>query len=102
MAQEGPIQPDEGETETVGFMLDGKNYEVELSRSDAERLRAVLAEYVAHARRVGRRTGTAGRRTQDGPSAGVVRAWARSQGYDVPGFGRIPTEIRSAFVAAHL
>ena len=37
--------------ETVEFGIDGKNYEIDLSKSNAEKLRDALASYVAAARR---------------------------------------------------
>ncbi|WP_147201168.1 Lsr2 dimerization domain-containing protein, partial [Pseudonocardia asaccharolytica] len=61
--------------ETVVFGLDGKGYEIDLSKAHAESLRNVLAEFVAAARRAdggrrGRRA-SAGRRTAAGPDGGA-------------------------------
>jgi hypothetical protein len=58
--------------ETVAFGLDGKTYEIELSKKNAAALRKVLAPYVDKARSAGRvpapgRRGEGGRR---GSSAG--------------------------------
>ena len=44
-----------GTDETVAFGLDGRDYEIDLSDQDAERLRAEFAPYVTVARRVGGR-----------------------------------------------
>lgn len=94
--------------EMVTFGLDGVQYEIDLSESNADRLRDVLATYIGHARRAGgrRRTGTArsassGRGSGEGPSAADIRAWARENGHSVPDRGRVPAGIREAYAAAH-
>jgi hypothetical protein len=95
-------------SETISFALDGTNYEIDLNDDNAAALREALASYVGHARKVagGRR---AGRRssggssngTQDGASAKEIREWARDNGHEVPERGRIPSDVREAFEAAH-
>ena len=47
---------DAGAEQTVTFGLDGRDYEIDVSNQDAERLRATLAPYVSAARRVGGRS----------------------------------------------
>lgn len=89
----------DGKGGTITFGLDGVEYEIDLTDKNADKLRAALADYTAVATRIGRRTGTRGQRTQSGPSAREVRDWARSNGYQVPDRGRIPTEVRRAFDA---
>ncbi|MFL6098572.1 MAG: histone-like nucleoid-structuring protein Lsr2 [Actinomycetales bacterium] len=42
-------------SETVTFGIDGRDYEIDLSKQDAERLRATIAPYISAARRVGGR-----------------------------------------------
>jgi hypothetical protein len=88
-------------TETVSFGLDGKNYEIDLNDKNAAGLRNALAKYVAAGRRAGGRTAAARRRTQVGASAREIRDWARSNGHPVPDRGRIPSDVREAFEAAH-
>ena len=88
-------------TETVTFGLDGTSYEIDLNDKNAKALRDALAKYVAAARRAGGRSAAAKRRTQLGTSAREIRDWARSTGRQVPDRGRIPSEIREAFEAAH-
>jgi hypothetical protein len=89
-------------TETVTFGLDGRSYEIDLNNKNAKALRDALAKYVAAARRSGGRTNKATRtRTQVGTSAREIRDWARSNGYQVPDRGRIPSDVREAFEAAH-
>ena len=60
-----------------------------------------IARYVGAARRSGGRAGRPKTRTQVGTSAREIRDWARSNGHKVPDRGRIPSEVREAFEAAH-
>ena len=84
--------------ETVSFALDGKEYEIDLSADNAQKLRDAIAPYVGHARRAtGRRRGRGG----TGPSPADIRAWARDHGFDVPDRGRVSSEVREAYLAAH-
>ena len=43
--------------ETVSFALDGVSYEIDLSESNAGKLRDALAPFLGHARRTGGRRG---------------------------------------------
>ena len=88
-------------TETVTFGLDGRSYEIDLNDKNAKALRDALAKYVAVSRRSGGRAGKAKTRTQVGTSAREIRDWARSNGHKVPDRGRIPSDVREAFEAAH-
>jgi hypothetical protein len=90
-------------TETVAFALDGRAYEIDLNDKNAKALRDALAKYIAVSRRAGGRAGgsKAKTRTQVGTSAREIRDWARSEGHKVPDRGRIPSDIREAFEAAH-
>jgi hypothetical protein len=86
--------------ETVSFALDGKEYEIDLSSKNAGKLRDAIAPYVGHARKAaGRRRGRSG--SGSGPSPADIRAWARENGFDVPDRGRVSTEVREAYLAAH-
>jgi hypothetical protein len=94
----------EGAGETVTFSLDGRDYEIDLKTTNAKALRKALEPYVSVASRVGKKTGTRGKRTQIpqvGPEASVVKAWARENGYEVADRGRVPAEIREAYEKAH-
>lgn len=88
-------------SETVAFGLDGRSYEIDLNDKNAKALRDALAKYVAVARRAGGRSAATKRRTQIGTSAREIRDWARSNGHKVPDRGRIPSEVREAYEAAH-
>ena len=93
-------------SETVGFGLDGVDYEIDLSDEHAAELRDALSLYIGHARRVGGRRkggrrGSAASASSDGTSAADIRAWARENGWEVPERGRVSAEVREAFAAAN-
>jgi hypothetical protein len=93
--------------ETVGFALDGVDYEIDLSEQHARELREAISLYVGHARRTGGRRRSGGRRSSapanggGGTSAADIRAWARENGWDVPERGRVSAEVREAYAAAN-
>ncbi|EFL24414.1 MULTISPECIES: histone-like nucleoid-structuring protein Lsr2 [Streptomyces] len=82
--------------ETVTFGLDGKSYEIDLTASNASKLRDALAPYVEAGRKRAR-SGKTYRRTSVAPDPAAVRAWARSHGMEVPPRGRIPKKVYEAF-----
>lgn len=94
--------------ETVEFGLDGKNYEIDLSSSNADKLRDALAGYVAAARRPGgrRRSGGGGggasaaanrRPSVDREQNQAIRDWARKRGMKVSDRGRIPADVLDSY-----
>jgi hypothetical protein len=90
------------------FALDGVEYEIDLSATNARALADALAPYIAAGRRVGGSTrGTAGSRPRarsksaDAERLGAIRAWAQGNGYAVGDRGRIKAEIDEAYDAAH-
>jgi hypothetical protein len=90
--------------ETVGFGIDGKNYEIDLSQANASKLRDALAAYVAAARRLGgRRRGGATASTPvrqpavDKEQNQAIREWARKRGMKVSERGRIPADVLEAY-----
>jgi uncharacterized Ntn-hydrolase superfamily protein len=106
----------DGETadETVEFGIDGRNYEIDLSKENAVRLRDVLADFVSAARRSGgrRRGGSSAATSSASGSAGTapkgrtaidreqnqaIREWARKRGMKVSDRGRIPAEVLEAY-----
>lgn len=90
-------------SESVTFALDGIGYEIDLNEKNAAALRKALGKYVENARRTGKVNGAKGARktpAATGPNAREVRAWAQSNGYDVPDRGRIPADVLDAFNAA--
>ncbi|MFR9676370.1 histone-like nucleoid-structuring protein Lsr2 [Streptomyces sp. TR06-5] len=86
-------------SETVVFGLDGKSYEIDLNETNAEKLRGTLAPYVEAGRKQAR-SGKAYRRTSVAPDPRAVRAWAESNGFQVPPRGRIPKKVYEAFNAS--
>jgi len=93
--------------ETVSFGIDGNNYEIDLSESNAAALRDALAVYVANARREtrsGRVTGPvrrSGRPSRtDREQTQAIREWARKNKYKVGEKGRIPAHIIEAYHSA--
>ena len=88
--------------ETIVFGIDSVSYEIDLSADNAQKLRDLLAPYVASGRRVGGRRKAAGRaRRAGGSSAGEIRVWAADNGHKVSARGRVPAEVREAYDRAH-
>jgi hypothetical protein len=88
---------------TVSFGWDGTDYEVDLTTDEAEKFYKAMEKYISVSRKASKASGvtrTKGKANQDGPSAAEVRAWAQSNGYDVPERGRIPQTIRDAYDSA--
>jgi hypothetical protein len=99
--------------ETVEFGIDGRNYEIDLSKKNAGRLRDALADFVGAARRSGgrRRSGGAGsgsasagagtapkgRASIDREQNQAIRDWARKRGMKVSDRGRIPADVLEAY-----
>lgn len=87
--------------ETVKFALDGVQYEIDLSKSNAGKFRELFSPYVAAGSRVGRGGVVVGGRAARGrgPAAAdreqnkAIRAWAKKEGRDISDRGRIPQEI---------
>ena len=89
---------------TVAFALDGTNYEIDLSRDNAEQLREALAPYIQAGRRAaggkrGGRRGTAS--SAQGNRSAQIRAWAQDNGIEVSARGRIPADVVAKYEAAH-
>jgi hypothetical protein len=82
--------------ETIAFGLDGRSYEIDLSEDNAKKLRASLEPFVQAGRKQ-TKSGKAYRHTAVAPDPRAVRAWAESNGMDVPARGRIPKKIYEAF-----
>lgn len=87
--------------ETVKFSLDGVQYEVDLSKKNAEKLREDFAPYVAAGVKVGRGGVVVGGRAARGRGGAAadreqnkaIRAWAKKEGRNISDRGRIPQEI---------
>src|SRR5512133_4077517 len=83
----------------------GYTYELDLSEKNTAKLDKAIAPFVQAGRRVGR-LGAGSRTTRETvtkhvPSdSAAVRAWAQSNGVEVPARGRIPNTVREKFEAA--
>jgi len=86
---------------TVLFGLDGVTYEIDLSDTNAEKLRENLAEFVDSARRTGGRikrgVRPGGGRAASSGEAGQIREWAQQNGFELAGRGRIPAHVIEAY-----
>ena len=80
-------------------------YEIDLSTSNADRLRDTVADYVANARRTGGRVKRGVRPAIGGGSsangeAGQIREWALANGFVLAARGRIPGDVVESYRAA--
>ena len=97
--------------ETIKFSVDGKSYEIDLSKSNARRLRSALRPFTEHARS-SRRTRAPGRRTTSNKKGqgrakmtgavdpAEVRAWAKVHRVKVAPRGRIAGDVLERWHAA--
>ncbi|HEY7272390.1 MAG TPA: Lsr2 family protein [Actinoplanes sp.] len=94
---------------TVEFALDGTSYTIDLSETNAGKLRKALDPFIAAGTRVGRGSGRGSARNAgaaSGRSAGsrdenkAIRDWAASNGYQISERGRIPQTVSDAYRAA--
>jgi hypothetical protein len=88
--------------ETVTFGLDGRIYEIDLSKKNAAALRKALGEFTSSARRVrsGRPAAAKAARSTDRVDAKAVREWAQAQGIQVSARGRVPADVVEQYQAA--
>ncbi|MDA8368739.1 MAG: Lsr2 family protein [Nocardiopsaceae bacterium] len=95
---------DGGEAEeTVSFGVDGSAYEIDLSASNASRLREALAPFVEAARKAPAKSSRGRRQQRNAPSrerSAEIRAWAKAAGKQVNERGRIPAAIVAEYEAA--
>jgi hypothetical protein len=94
--------------ETVKFAIDGNQYEVDLSKENAAKMRDALAPFVAAGTKVSRSgSGIArvvaprvrGAAAVDRDQNRAIREWAQSKGIPVSDRGRIKQEIVDRFHA---
>jgi Lsr2 len=87
----------------VDFSLDGKDYTIDLSDSNAARLRDALASFVTSARRAsgsGRRQSSSLQRSASGRSreeTQEIRSVLRELGYEVKDRGRVSSDLLAAY-----
>lgn len=93
-----------GEGETVRFSLNGTAYEIDLTNSHADELRAALDPYIKAGRRAsagGVRASAPRRRASRDSEVGEIREWAKTNGFKVSERGRISAEVIEAYHAAN-
>ena len=89
--------------ETIGFSLDGKQYEIDLSARNAATLRKILTPYAAAGRRLTSPRHGRGRPYRQVPTAvdpAAVRAWAIANDYEISARGRVSAAIIGEYRAA--
>ncbi len=88
--------------ETVTFGLDGRVYEIDLSKKNAAALRKALGEFTASARRVrAGRSAPKPAKSNDKVDARAVREWAQANGQQVSARGRVPSDLVEKYLAAN-
>jgi hypothetical protein len=88
--------------ETIRFSLDGRDYEIDLSETNAQALREALGPWVDSARRIstGRRAPHTRAPLDTAIDSAAVRAWAASNGIDISLRGRLPKNLVEQYRAA--
>jgi hypothetical protein len=88
-------------TETVSFGLDNVDYEIDLTDDKANELRRIIGDYAPFARTVK----SAGKPLTDKRTKNTrelseaIREWARNNGHEINGRGRIPDHIVNLYRA---
>jgi Lsr2 len=87
--------------ETMQFVVEGVEYEIDLNKKNAAAFREHFAPYIQHARKAGpgqrRRQGRTSSSRQRSEN---VRSWAKQRGIAVSDRGRIPASVLDQWVAA--
>ncbi|MEU4318421.1 Lsr2 family protein [Nocardia fluminea] len=94
--------------ETVTFGIDGVTYEIDLSDTNATKLRDTFDQWLPYARRVGRAKTSTGRLAAKTPASAPIRrkaladirALVSKNGHTPSTRGRISTEVIAAYEAA--
>jgi hypothetical protein len=86
--------------ETIKFSVDGVEYEIDLSRNNADKFRNSFADYIAHGRKVGGSRRGRKSASADGVDIKAVRKWASSNGIEVSTRGRVPADVLDKYRAA--
>jgi hypothetical protein len=78
--------------QTIEFGIDGTTYAIDLSNSNATKLRGALDGYINKARKVSGKRSTSGN-ASSGVDLKAVRAWAASNGIELSSRGRVPASV---------
>lgn len=96
---------EDGDGGTIRFALENRQYEIDLSDANADKLRTALAPFISAGRSVSSGSRAAApRRSSRGSSGGdlaAIRSWAQSNGFSVGDRGRISAEVREAYDRAN-
>ncbi|WP_074466399.1 Lsr2 family protein [Arthrobacter sp. SW1] len=84
--------------ESVRIELDGAVFELDLSESNLETLRAVLAPYILKARRISRKK--SGVTSSSAGFDRLVRQWAVANGHRVNRRGQVARHLKEAYLKA--
>ena len=87
-------------TETITFALDGAAHEIDLSKGNADKLRAAFGPYVEAARKVKGAPRKGAPEVRNREQSKTVREWAASAGVPVKDRGRIPEPVIEKWRAA--
>jgi hypothetical protein len=85
---------------TISFTIDGDQYAIDLSKSNAEKFEAAVAPYVKAARKTSTARASAGRSRRGGSSASdtkEAREWLRANGHQVSDRGRVPAPLMELY-----
>src|SRR5438270_12690730 len=96
-------------THTLNYVIDGQEYEIDLSEDNVQRFHEALEPFVSKGRQVqrqasGRRSRGDGRRRGGGSGRDdipQIRAWAEANGHEVSARGRIKKEVIDTYDEAH-
>lgn len=91
---------EESDVESIEFAVNGKTYTIDLGKKNAADFHTALEKYIAVATKVG---GTGARkpaRTAKDDLA-AIREWGKQNGFKVSERGRVSSELKEAFAAAH-
>ncbi|RKN61376.1 Lsr2 family protein [Streptomyces klenkii] len=85
---------------THTFSIDGIAYEIDLGPDSYERLLQALGPFVKAARKQGKAKKPMTRTTvtRSSEDTAAIRTWAKENGYSVNDRGRVPADIRSAYL----
>ena len=91
---------------TVAFAVDGKRYEIDLSKKNRSAFDKALKPYVDAGRVApnsggGRRSSTTRARKPSAVDLGAIREWANANGHQVSDRGRVAASVVEAYNAAH-
>ena len=88
-------------TETVRFGLDGKSFEIDLSKSHAKKLRSDIERYIKSGRKTGGRRTSRTASPSDRNKLRDMRTWAKAQGMQVSERGRVSATVQEAYRKTH-